>query len=69
MPALTCWQTDWQGLSSAVVRPSVERQQQQKTDNQMIERRRRRKKLKAAESLNKRASLGAFEAGRGSYEV
>ena len=27
------------------------------------------KKLKAAESLNKRASLGAFEAGRGSYEV
>lgn len=55
MPALTCWQTDWQGLSSAVVRPSVERQQQQKTDNQMIERRRRRKKVKSGRKFEQKS--------------
>ena len=55
MPALTCWQTDWQGLSSAVVRPSVERQQQQKTDNQMIERRRGRKKVKRGRKFEQKS--------------
>ena len=55
MPALTCWQTDWQGLSSAVVRPSVERQQQQKTDNQMIERRRRTKKVKSGRKFEQKS--------------